>query len=119
MDSISFRQNAAMMAKYMTLKEEKVETLIQWILDADRKTYVYGYTDLLKLDIRESLPNVKAKTLIIGAPFPDAETVRTTFENQFKDVQNKQVVIAEDSRHFIMFDQEDWFYEKVNSFLAK
>ncbi|WP_420316377.1 alpha/beta fold hydrolase [Ekhidna sp.] len=115
----AFKQNASMMAKYMTFREDKVETLTQWILDADRKTYVYGYTDLLKLDIRESLSAIKAETLVIAASFPDAKTVQETVESQFERVPNKQILIAENSRHFIMFDQKDWFYEKVNSFLAK
>lgn len=119
MSDEAFKQNASMMAKYMTFKEDKVETLTQWILDADRKTYVYGYTDLLKLDLRESLSTIKAETLVIAASFPDPKTVQETVEKQFSQVPNKEILIAENSRHFIMFDQEEWFYEKVNSFLAK
>ncbi|WP_421763143.1 alpha/beta fold hydrolase [Ekhidna sp.] len=115
----AFKQNASMMAKYMTFREDKVETLTQWILDADRKTYVYGYTDLLKLDIQESIATITANTLVIAASFPDAQTVKTTMEKQFDRVPNKEILIAENSRHFIMFDKEEWFYEKVNSFLAK
>ncbi|MEP0986670.1 alpha/beta hydrolase [Ekhidna sp.] len=119
MSDEAFKQNASMMAKYMTFREDKVETLTQWILDADRKTYVYGYTDLLKLDIQESIATITANTLVIAASFPDAQTVKTTMEKQFDRVPNKEILIAENSRHFIMFDKEDWFYEKVNSFLAK
>jgi len=114
-----FLQNASMMARFMTFKEDKVETLTNWILAADRKTYVYGYTDLLKLDLRESISTVKAKTLVLAAPFPDAKAVQTTLEDQFKSIPDKEFIIAENSRHFIMFDQPEWFYEKVNTFLSE
>jgi len=71
MSEESFRETAIMMAKQMTNNTQKTDSLIKWILAADRETYVYGYTDLLKLDLREVLHKIKAETLILGAPFPE------------------------------------------------
>ena len=85
----------------------------------DRKTYVYGYTDLLKLDLREDLKLIQAKTLILGATFPTKEVAKATFEKQYALLNNKQIKMAPDSKHFIMFDQPEWFYEQVNAFLNK
>jgi pimeloyl-ACP methyl ester carboxylesterase len=119
MTSEKFLENAKMMGQSMTAKPEKVETIIKWILDADRETYVYGYTDLLKLDLRDALKNVKATTLILGAPFPDKAIVTTNFEKQYANLSKKTIDIAENSRHFIMFDQPEWLYSKVNAFLNK
>ena len=112
-----FRQNATMMAQHMTNNSEKVDTVIAWSIEADRKTYVYGFTDLLKLDLRPALKNVKARTLILGAPFPEKAIVLANFEKQYQNLVTKTIEIAPDSRHFIMFDQPEWFYEKVNNFL--
>jgi pimeloyl-ACP methyl ester carboxylesterase len=114
-----FKKSAAMMAGGMTLTKSKMETLTNWIIEADRKTYVYGYTDLLKLDLRDTLTNVKAKTLILGASFPNVEMVNKTFGEQYARLENKTIEIANDSKHFVMFDQPDWFYQQVNAFLAK
>ena len=119
MSDEAFKQNARMMSKFMTAREDKVNTLVDWILEADRKTYVHGYTDLLKLDLRESLSSIDADLLVLAAPFPDKNTVLATLENQFSNVENKVFVIAEESKHFIMFDQEKWFFEQVNTFLSK
>lgn len=115
----ALRQNASMMASGMTLVKAKADTVLNWMMIADRKTYVYGYTDLLKLDLRESLSKVTAKTLVIGASFPDAATVTANFEKQYANLKNKTIVIAENTRHFVMFDQPEWFYGKVNTFLAE
>ncbi len=117
MNDDQFKQTASFMAQNMTNKKEKIDTLLSWILKADRKTYVYGYTDLLKLDLREDLKKIKAKTLILGASFPNPEMTKATFEKQYVNLTNKEIEIANDSKHFIMFDQPKWFYKKLNTFL--
>ncbi len=113
-----FKQNATMMAQNMTNTNDKVDTLIQWILEADRKTYVYGYTDLLKLDLRPILNKVTAKTLILGASFPNLEIAKSNYKKQYTNLTNKTIEMAPDSKHFIMFDQPEWFYKKINAFLT-
>jgi len=115
----AFRQNATMMAHGMTLNKDKAAAVLNWILEADRQTYVYGYTDLLRIDLREVLTKVTAKTLVLGAPFPDNATVMTNFEKQYVNLKNKKIVLAGNSRHFIMFDQPEWFYDQVNKFLSE
>ena len=107
-----------MMASNMTLNKQKIEILTSWILEADRKTWVYGYTDLLKLDLRTILSKIKCKTLIIGASFPDVKIAKKNYENQYSNLTNKTIVMASNSKHFVMFDQPKWFYETVNDFLV-
>ncbi len=117
MSDTSFRKTATMVAKGMTLNNSKKDTLIAWMMEADRKTYVFGYVDLLKLDLMETLKLVKAKTLIIGAPNANAEVTKVNFEKQYANLSFKTIEMANNSNHFIMFDQPDWFYNQVNSFL--
>lgn len=114
-----FAKNADMMAQGMTTVPEKQALLKSWILEADRTTYVYGYTDLLKLDLRPALASIKVPVLILGAPFPSKEVVVPTFEKQYANLTDKTLEIAPGGRHFIMFDQPEWFYSQVNAFLAK
>jgi pimeloyl-ACP methyl ester carboxylesterase len=115
----AFRKSAMMMAGGMTMNKAKADTLASWILAADRKTYVYGYTDLLKLDLRDTLSTVKVSTLIVGASFPNTDMVKKTFAEQYARLENKTVEIASNSKHFVMFDQPEWFYQQVNAFLAR
>ena len=117
MPDTAFRKTATMMAKGMTLNKSKIDTLVEWMMEADRKTYVFGYVDLLKLDLRETLKLVKAKTLIIGAPNTNAEVTKANFEKQYANLDFKTIEMANNSNHFIMFDQPDWFYNQINSFL--
>ncbi len=112
-------QVAIMMAKNMTNNEDKVEEIAGWSIAADRKTYVYGYTDLLKLDLRPALTNIEVETLILGATFPTKEMSLQTFEKQYENLKNKTIELADNSKHFIMFDQPEWFYTQINKYLAK
>ena len=118
MDDQRFKNMASMMASNMTLNKEKIDTIINWILEADRKTWVYGYTDLLKLDLRNILSKVTCETLILGASFPDVKIAKENYENQYSNLSNKTIIMASDSKHFLMFDQPEWFYKTVNDFLV-
>jgi len=118
MNDEAFRQMAYGMASNMTNNKEKVDEIANWSLIADRKTYVYGYTDLLKLDLRPSLKKIKTKTLILGATFPTREITQKTFDQQYANLDNKTIELVDESRHFIMFDQPDWFYSQINGYLA-
>jgi pimeloyl-ACP methyl ester carboxylesterase len=119
MEPDAFKANANMFAEAMTNTQEKKATLVQWILDADRQTYVNGYTDLLRTDVRPDLTKIKAKSLVIAASFPDKAMVIANMEKQYANLQNKEIIVADNSRHFVMFDQPDWFYQQVNTFLKK
>ncbi|GAA5030355.1 alpha/beta hydrolase [Marivirga lumbricoides] len=110
---------ALMMSQNMTLNSEKVPLLTKWSIEADRNTFVYGYTDLLKVDLRPALSKFKAETLILGATFPDKELVMKNYETQFENLKQKSIVLAPESKHFIMFDQPEWFYKQLNAFLLK
>ena len=117
MPADAFEQVALSMAKNMTNTASRFEEIASWSVDADRETYVYGYTDLLKLDLRPSLEDIKVETLILGATFPTREMTQQTFDKQYANLGNKTIILADDSKHFIMFDQPEWFYTQVNQYL--
>lgn len=115
-DSV-FQKTAYFMAQGMTNDQSKVGLLTQWIIDSDRETYVYGYTELLKLDLRDELEKIKAKTLILSADFIDKEVVLNNLKEQYGKLENKEIKIANSSKHFIMFDQQEWFVNELSEFL--
>lgn len=112
-----FKSMATMMATNMTDNSEKVEILKDWMLKADRKTYVYGYTDLLKTDVRPQLSKITAPSLVLAAP-SYGELGKQNMEKQYANLKNKTIEMAPNGKHFIMFDNPAWFYQQVNAFLA-
>ncbi|MFC5195275.1 alpha/beta fold hydrolase [Bizionia hallyeonensis] len=119
MDDVAFEQTASAMAKSMSLKESAQEKIKNWILESDRKTYVYGYTDYLKLDLRENLKNISIPVTIIAASQPyGEEMVKQTYKNQYANLKDYNFIIAEDSAHFIMLDKPEWFLKQMQTILS-
>lgn len=114
-----FQNMASASAAGMSLNSDYHERLTGWILQADRETYTYGYTELLKLDLRDKLAAIETDTLILGASVPDREMFQRTYENQYQQLTNKEIVIANNSMHFIMFDEPEWFYQELNAYLLR
>lgn len=117
MDNAKFKEMASMMATNMTTTKNKTQMLTNWIMEADRRTYVLGYTDLLKLDLRPILNKLTCKTLIIASSLPNQEVIEKNFKEQYQNLTNKTIIVAPNSKHYVMFDQPEWFYKKVNAFL--
>jgi len=119
MDDAAFEQTAAAMSKGMSVKESAQEKIKNWILESDRKTYVYGYTDYLKLDLREDLKSISIPVTIIAASQPyGKEMVKQTYKNQYANLTDYNFIMAEDSAHFIMLDKPSWFLEQMQMILS-
>ncbi len=119
MNSKDFENLANSMSKGMSLNKDAQNNIKKWMLQADRKTYVYGYTDYLKFDIRENLKNIKVPVTLLAAEKPyGKDMVKQTYDKQYKNLANYDFVIAENSAHFIMFDKPEWFLTQIKKSLA-
>ncbi|WP_276371940.1 alpha/beta hydrolase [Chryseolinea sp. H1M3-3] len=113
MDSASFAAMNAQTVPYMCKNAEKQKVLIDWMNKADRKTYVYGYVDMLNLDLREAIVRIKIPVIVLGAANPDKTTVEKTYKAQYEKLASVVIHYAENSAHFVMYDQPNWFMEKL------
>ena len=120
MSQENFEQMAIGMSMGMSTNSEAQTQIKNWILAADRKTYVYGYTDYLKLDMREDLNKINVPVTILAAALPYGEDMsRNTYETQYKNLKEYHLIISKDSAHFIMLDQPDWFTSQILQVLAE
>ncbi len=118
MDEAGFKSMALQMARGMTANKEKQPKIMEWMITADRETYVYGYTDLLKLDLRKDISKIDVPVTILAATNPyGLEMAKSTYETQYKNLKNYTIRFAEDAAHFIMYDRPKWFLENLQSTL--
>ncbi len=113
MDSAAFRAMAVQLSSIMILNKEKQAQVVDWIMTTDRSTYVYGYVDLLKLDLREDLARIKIPVIVLAATHPDRAMIEKTYNEQYTKLGVKVFHYAENSAHFIMYDQPQWFLSKI------
>lgn len=119
MSDENFEQMAAGMSMGMSINKEAQQQIKGWMQQADRKTYVYGYTDYLKLDMRENLKMITIPVTIIAADQPYGAAMATqTYKKQYENLENYNLIMAADAAHFIMLDQPVWFMNQLNELLA-
>lgn len=119
MNDADFENMANQMAGSMTSNKSKQLQIKDWMLQADRETYVYGYTDLLKLDLREDLSKINTPVTILAATQPyGLEMAKSTYDTQYKALDEYIVEFANGSSHFIMYDQPKWFIENLKNVLS-
>lgn len=116
----SFREMTIQMSKSMVLDSSYHELISKWMMNSDRKTYVNGYTDLLKLDLRADLNKINVPVSIIAAVYPyGKEMVSETYKSQFQQLDNYDIFFAEKSAHFIMLDEPIWLEEIIKSIVSE
>ncbi|ALM21046.1 alpha/beta hydrolase [Nonlabens sp. MIC269] len=113
-----FNQMAVMMAQGMTSSPEHQNLVAKSIKKCDRKTYVHGYTDYLKLDVRPLLKQITVPVTIIAAGLPyGVDAATQTYKKQYSNLKNYDFHIKADSKHFIMYDAPNWLNEKLHAIL--
>jgi N-formylmaleamate deformylase len=100
-----------------------VERAVVWASASDPKTIGVAMYELMTTDLRNEVGAITSPVLLIGAAAfaPDAETrarVRSAYERQVAKVPNHRVVMADEARHFIMFDTPDFLWTSIEAFLT-
>ena len=119
MDATAQSAYLTQMTQNMITKPADQEMVKTWMADADRKTFVYGYVDLLKLDSRPLLASIKVPVLLFVAGQPFGPGALDTMKKQYEALENKTFAFATDSKHYLMLDQPEWFVQEINTFLGK
>ncbi|WP_439488327.1 alpha/beta fold hydrolase [Algoriphagus sp.] len=119
MNEADFEVYATQIAQGMATEAGDQQQLKRWMLSADRETFVYGYTDLLKLDLRSGMESIKIPVLIVVADQPYGEQALETMKKQYSALQNKEFKMVENSRHFIMMDQPEWLVQELQQIVKQ
>lgn len=119
MDATAQSAYLTQMTQNMITKPADQELVKSWMAQADRKTFVYGYVDLLKLDSRPLLASIKVPVLLMVAGQPFGPGALDTMKKQYEALENKTFAFAADSKHYLMLDQPEWFIQEINTFLEQ
>lgn len=114
-------QNRKLVAHSMTKNESKIDLLITWGMQSDLKTEAYTVFEMMGTDLRKDLQSVEIPVLVIAAyeenPHFPKSVLTEIYKEQYKYLRNYRLEIAENSRHFVMFDQPEWLTNHIRGFL--
>ena len=115
---------------FMASHPRDIEALNRWGLASDRRTVIDATADLYALDLREDVARITAPTLVLGTWVGEHEQLAAngvlvprsdfvqTFSDQFAKLPRLHFALSETSRHFIMLDEPQWFFEQLDRFLS-
>lgn len=107
----------------MTTNQMKLPLAVEWSMESDRMTTALAMYELMTTDFRQELTEIKTPIMVLGAWYSGKnfglteESVRENFKSQYKLAQNVQIEMAPTGHHFIMWDNPEWFMEKISAFL--
>jgi pimeloyl-ACP methyl ester carboxylesterase len=106
----------------MVTGAEDLERIVGWGRQSDRATVVNAMHDLFATDLRGDLARIKAPTLVLGTwiafkDFAPRSAIEATFRSQYRNLDGVRIELADKARHFIMYDDPQWMYERMDAFL--
>ncbi len=99
-----------------------VERIIGWGQRSDRETVIRAMGTLMASDLRQDVAKVQSPTLVLGTwiaykDYAPRAAIEATFQQQYAQLPGVKIALADTARHFIMYDQPDWMYARIEQFL--
>lgn len=106
----------------MVTKPEDIERVIGWGRKSDEATVANAMHDLIATDLRQDIERIKSPTLVLGTwiaykEFAPRAAIENTFKTQYQKLSGVTIEMADTARHFIMYDDPKWMFERMEKFL--
>jgi pimeloyl-ACP methyl ester carboxylesterase len=123
----AFSQMQKPMVQGMIKDSTRWTTVTNWGTQSDRRTLAYTTMELMAQDLRDEIAGITVPVLIMGQfdepnpMYPDftQQAVEKNLQAQYALIPDAKIIVAQKSRHFIMYDVPEWFYQQVDSFIAQ
>ena len=121
-DAATARAGSEQAVRTMATHPQDIDRVAGWGSRSDRTTVINAMADLSGEDLREEVGRIQAPTLVLGSWVAYKEYgPKALFEQMYRDQYRKlpgvRVELAEMARHFIMFDDPAWMYDRIDHFL--
>ncbi|HAP61887.1 MAG TPA: alpha/beta hydrolase [Cytophagales bacterium] len=122
--SETFEAQQRIMMTSMVTAEEDIETSVQWSVDSDPATVAQAMYELWTHDLRDDIAVIKAPTLVLGAwiAYKDYgathQSVKSAYSAQFTQLEGTELYLTDKGKHFIMWDDEEFFFEHLDRVLV-
>ncbi|WP_049763125.1 alpha/beta fold hydrolase [Hirschia baltica] len=120
-DEFADSQKAAM--KRLTLSDEDAAIAAQWSISSDRAAVANIMYDVMLTDLRKDVSKISVPTTVVYAfdqatGFPK-NAVAGAYQINYAALQNVDLRMIENARHYLMMDQPEAFAAEVSRFVAE
>ncbi len=101
-----------------------LDEVTKWSLTSDPLAVANAMFDLYTTDLRDAIANIESPTLVLSTwvaykAFSTREQTLANVEQQYAKLRNKTIYMTDTAKHFLMLDEPQWFFDKLDAFLAQ
>jgi N-formylmaleamate deformylase len=103
----------------------RITQAARWGQASDRPTVGQVLYEMYTTDLRPEAGRIQQPALVLGAwatYAPVGQTkaqVQQTFDEQYKLLKGYRLALSESGKHFLMWDDPQWFFAQVDAFLQQ
>jgi len=121
-DAETFRTSQLRTLRTMITKQEDIDRALNTGKSSDRDTVINSMAELMAADLRDDVSRIKAPTLVMGTwiaykDYAPKEAITAVYTTQYAKLPGVRVEMADNARHFIMYDDPTWMYDRIDNFL--
>lgn len=121
-DDAGFAAQQRHTAGTMITGQQGVDRVVEWSLKSDRKAMAGALYQMLSQDLRPELARIQSPTLVLGSwaaykSFLPRAAVEGLYGSQYQKLAGVRIELTDKARHFIMYDDPDWMYARIDQFL--
>jgi pimeloyl-ACP methyl ester carboxylesterase len=121
-DAAAFAAGQRQMLRSMITRQEDFESMLASSKPSDRATVIDAMADMMADDLRQDIGRIKAPTLVLGSwiaykDYGSKPIFEQMYKTQYQQLAGVKVELADTARHFIMYDDPAWMYDRIDNFL--
>ncbi|GAB2678380.1 alpha/beta hydrolase [Flavihumibacter cheonanensis] len=113
-----FIDQTAMAMRWQVADTARARQIAIWQYKSDRKTLATTLLEMSTTDLRAALKQIPQPVLVMGSIYQTKEQSERWLKLQYEQTPDLEIKVA-DSKHFIMYDQPNWFITELTAFLNK
>lgn len=107
----------------MVTGEADFERIMSWGRASDYSAIVDAMVEMYGTDLREDIAAVKSPTMALVTwigykPYTDREKTEASARREYAKLKGADIRITDTARHFIMYDDPQWFFAQIDGFLG-
>jgi pimeloyl-ACP methyl ester carboxylesterase len=109
----------------MATASDKLEIIGKWGIESHSPTVAQAMYEMQTIDLRQELATIKVPVTVLGAWIAYKNygvTHESTFKNfsdQYQHVKSVNIQLTDTAKHFIMYDDPQWFFQQMDEFLNR
>ena len=122
-DDASYRAGVSATLKGLVHDPKRVETLTTWGNASDRSVTAEAMYEMMTIDLRGNLDQIRVPTLVLGAwaayaPYGSTkESTAAIYKAQYAKLDGVRIEMSEGGYHFLMWDDPQWLQAQVRGFI--